>query len=161
MRGTRELVIAAAICLVAFLAAAAHAAPVGINVIGNWTLTVGPSDLIAGAGSNLISTYESSPSQVSVSITNATAAWGVTVKFQGPHWDNSLHLWVRRTGDGGGAGTIQSGTAYQELDNPGAAFFAGTLDRTDIPVQLMVTGVSVQLLPDTYSATVTYTVSAL
>ena len=156
----RVPVIAAVLGLAALLPSAAYAPPISIDVAGSWFLTIGPGDLIAGAGSNLTSTYDSNPNQVSIAVTNATGLWEVDVSCQSSHWDNALHLWVRRTGNGVGSGFVFGGTAYLQLSTNSALFFMGWRDRTNIPVQLRLTGVSVQLPPDTYLATVTYTVIA-
>ena len=72
-----------------------------------------------------------------------------------------MKLWIQRTGDRSGKGTISGGTTYQEVTATDQEFFNGTKDRTNIPVQLQLRGVSVQKPPDTYMTTVWFTVIKL
>ena len=133
-------------------------AAISITVTGSWTQTIDASDLQAGAGSDLIDTYESASDAVSIDISQTGGDWRVDVKKVDTNWHSNFQLSVRRTSSGTGSGTISGGTSYQEVTDTDQSFFNGTKSRDGINVQLKLSGVSVQIPPDTYSTTVYYTV---
>jgi hypothetical protein len=128
---------------------------ISITVTGDWPETINSMDLQDGAGSDLISTYESA-NTIYIDIT-ASGSWKVVVKKDDTTWHNNLHLHVKRTSDGTGTGGISGGGTYQEVTT-NQDFFSGSLDRSAITVQLMLTGVSIQVPPGAYETTVSYTV---
>lgn len=130
---------------------------VSITVTGSWAETIDALDLQAGAGSDLIDTYESASNTVAIDII-APTNWRVDVKKSDTNWPANFQLYVRRTSDGSGSGSISGGTSYQEITDTDQSFFNGTLDRSNITGQLKLTGVSVQIPVDTYTTTVYYTV---
>jgi len=132
---------------------------ISISAPGSWSQTIDASNLTGGAGSNLNNTYQSDPAAVSITITATSGNWGLTVKRIDSKWHNNLHLWVKRTSDGSGSGSISGGSSYQEVTDIDQAFFNGNGDRSDVNIQLQLTGVSIQVPSDTYTATVYYTVS--
>lgn len=136
-------------------------APVGaiyISVTGSWSETINSLDLQAGAGSDLISTYESSSDQVSISISDTSGNWRVDIKKIDTNWHNDLHLFVKRTSDGSGFGSISGGESYQEILDTYQTFFNGSGDGSNIHIQQKLSGVSVQIPPDSYGVTIYYTV---
>jgi len=130
---------------------------VNITITGSWSETIDASDLQAGAGSDLIDTYESASNTVAIDII-APTNWRVDVKKSDTNWHANSQLYVRRTSDGSGSGSISGGTSYQEITDTDQSFFNGTIDRSNITGQLKLTGVSVQIPVDTYTTTVYYTV---
>ena len=133
-------------------------APISITVTGSWSETINASDLQAGAGSDLISTYESAADAGSIDITETSGNWAVDVKKVDTNWHSNLHLHIKRTSDGSGSGSISGGVSYQEVTDIDQSFFSGDGDRSSVNVQLKLTGISIQVAPDTYTATVYYTV---
>jgi len=132
---------------------------ISIAVTGNWSETIDSTDLQDGAGSDLISTYESAINAVSIDISATVGNWGLDVKKTDTNWHSDLHLHVKRTTDGTGSGSISGGGTYQDVTDTDQNFFSGFLDRSMINIQLELTGVSIQVPPDTYTTTVYYTVS--
>lgn len=130
---------------------------VSITLTGSWDETIDALDLQAGAGSDLIDTYESASNTVAIDII-APTNWRVDVKKSDTNWHANFQLYVRRTSDGSGSGSISGGTSYQEITDTDQSFFNGTIDRSNITGQLELTGVSVQIPVDTYTTTVYYTV---
>lgn len=136
-------------------------AAISITATGNWSETIDALDLQAGAGSDLISTYQSTSNAVSIDISGTAGVddnWRVDVKKVDSVWHNSFHLYVKRTSDGTGSGSISGGDTYQEVTDTDLSFFSGNGDRNNINVQLKLTGVSIQAPPDTYTTTIYYTV---
>ena len=138
-------------------------AVISITVTGDWVKTVDKNDLTAGVGSDLQSTYTSVSSQVSIDISGTTGAgdtWRVDVRRIDSTWNGSFHLYVQRTtsGTGPGSASVSGGTSYQEVTVVDASFFSGEDDVTGIKAQVQLSGVSVQISPAFYSATVQYTV---
>lgn len=130
-----------------------------ITVTGSWILTIDASDLLAGAGSDLIDTYESASDQIDIYIdAQGAKSWRVDVRKGDTNWHSDFQLSLRRTSDGTGYGFISGGTSYQEVTDTDQSFFNGGRDRSDIKVQLELSGVSVQVPTDTYATTVYYTV---
>ena len=134
---------------------------VSITVTGDWSETINASDLQAGAGSDLISTYESVSNTVSIDISGTAGVsdnWRVDIKKVDSVWHNSFHLYVKRTSDGAGAGSVSGGASYQEVTDIDQSFFSGDNDRSNINVQLKLDGVSIQVPPDNYTTTIYFTV---
>ena len=132
-----------------------------ITVTGSWSRTIDALDLQSGAGSDLNSSYESAADAVSINIsatTGASDAWRVDVRKTDTNWHNNFYLYVQRTSDGTGSGSISGGGSYQEITDTDQSFFSGSGDRSDIDFQLKLTGVSLQISPDTYTTTIYYTV---
>lgn len=132
---------------------------ISITATGSWPETIDSDDLQAGAGSDLISTYESAADAVTIDISATVGDWGLDVKKIDTNWHSNLHLHVKRTSDGDGLGSISGGDAYQEVTDTDQSFFSGNDDRSSITVQLKLTGVSIQVPSDAYTTTVYYTVS--
>ena len=134
---------------------------ISITVTGDWSETINASDLQAGAGSNLISTYESVANAVSIDISGTAGIsdnWRVDIKKVDSVWHNSLHLHVKRTSDGAGSGSVSGGASYQEVTDIDQSFFSGNDDRSNINIQLKLDGVSIQVPPDNHTTTIYYTV---
>jgi hypothetical protein len=145
---------------VLFFASQARAArpSISITVTGSWSKTIDASDLIAGAGSDLISSYESASDAVNISISGTTGpsdTWRVDIKKQDSNWPKSFIVWVRRTSSGTG-GSVSGGLAYQQVTKFKTTFFDGSDDVTGINIQLKLTGVSI-IAYDTYLTTFVYT----
>lgn len=126
-----------------------------------WTVTVGQADLTGGAGSDFASEYESPVNETDLDISNSAGNWRVDVRKQDINWHADIHLYVQRTSDGTGTGTISGGSVYQEVTNIDTVFFSGTGDRTVVTLQFRVSGsyASLGIPIDTYETTITYTVT--
>ncbi len=130
---------------------------ISISATGSWSETIGSPP--PAAGSDLPNTCESTTNVISINITATSDNWGLTVKKINSKWHDNLHLWVKRTSDGSGSGSISGGSSYIEATDIDNDFFNGNDDRSGINIQLKLTGISIQVPPDTYTATVYYTVS--
>jgi hypothetical protein len=136
-------------------------ADISINVIGTVFRTISASDLQGGAGTDLKTSYESAPPDISINITGTTGPsdnWEVDVKKIDTGWHDSFHLYIKRSSPGSGSGTISGGDVYQEVTGTDQAFFNGSGDRSDINIQFELSGVSVQIPPANYLTTVYYTI---
>ena len=147
----------------AIVLAAMPTAALGIDIstVGSWTETVDAADLISGAGSDLVDTYESTVNEVVITVLNTTGSsdnWRVDVRRSDTTWSGSFVLWVERTGAGTGAGSISGGTTYQEVTTIDATFFSGAGDRNGVDIRLRLTGMSVSASPNNYLSSVIYTV---
>ena len=131
---------------------------ISITATGSWSQTIDASNLTGGAGTDLNSTYYSAYDAVKINI-SATANWEVAVKKINGNWHSSLLLSVKRSSDGTGAGSISGGTAYLEVTDIDQSFFSGNKSRNNVCVQFRLTGVSIQVPPGVYTATVYYTVT--
>jgi hypothetical protein len=158
MKGRRELSAVLQFSLVLLFAGASWAT-MSITVTGSWFETIDESDLTGGAGSDLVSTYESAADQIGVGIGGTgNREWRVDIRKLDSVWHPDLGLSVRRTSDGSGSGWIAGGTSYQEVGDVYQEFFRGRRNRSGIDVQLMLDGVSVQVPCGSYLTTVYYTV---
>jgi len=138
-----------------------HSYAIDLTSAGSWTRVVTESDLQGGAGSNLVATYTSNASEVSLSVTGTIDVadnWRIDVRRADDIWHDNLSLFVRRTGDGIGPGTISGGGSYQEITLTDAPLFSGAGDRTGVTLQLQLDGMSVSVPAAIYSTTITYTV---
>jgi hypothetical protein len=146
---------------VLILVAPPSALALSITVVGDWTLIVNQSDLSAGAGSDLTTSYESDGDQTAIDVSGTSGssdAWRIDVHRSDVSWPAALVLEVRRTTDGTGSGSISGGTAFVSLDGSDRQFFLGTGDRNDVSIQSRVSGMSVGVAPGTYATTVVLTV---
>lgn len=139
-------------------------AAISIGVTGGCNLTVTSLDLIGGVGTNLTNlkdSYESESGVTMINITGTTGnddAWKVQVRKSGTSWPSGVTLQLKRTGEGTGAGAISGRTNYVTIGASDADFFEGSGDKTGIPVQYKVSGISLAVPPGAYSTTVVYTV---
>lgn len=124
---------------------------------GNWTLTIGPGDLVAGAGSNLQSQFDSVSGVTTLTISNLSGPWQLKARRSDNTWNGAILLRVKRTSDGSGAGTISGGTSYAEITAVDTDFFSGSGDRSNVAVQFRLTGMSVQVSPNIYSTSIIFT----
>jgi hypothetical protein len=142
------------------MAAQTARADISITVTGLWQETVNKTHLIAGAGSDLQTTFTSVSGQVTIDISgtsDSADAWRIDVKKVDSGWNTNLHAHVMRTSDGTG-GSVSGGGAFQEATNINAPFFSGSGDVTGIKLQLRMTGASVQINPAYYGTVLYYTV---
>jgi len=129
-----------------------------IAVTGSWVLSIGATDLVAGAGSDLEPNYTSASDAVQIDISNTAGNWQVDVRRTDSNWHSNFILKVKRTSDGTGSGTISGGTTEVTVTQTDQEFFTGSSDRGDVHVELTLENVSVQIPPDSYMTTVYYTV---
>jgi len=117
-------------------------------------------DLIAGAGTGLVSSYESAVDAVLLSPnpTPSKPAWRVDVRRVDATWHGDFTLWIRRSGDGTGSGSVSGGTTYLTVTTTDQTLFTGAEDRDDVPIQFQLTGVSIQIPPGDYETTIVYTI---
>jgi hypothetical protein len=145
------------VVLISYVALSTPLLAADISIVGNWSETVDSSNLIAGAGSDLRSPIESKTSVAVINISNTEGSvWTVNVKKADLLWPTGTSLAVKRTADGSGFGSISGGTTYLRLTGNEQLIFSGAGDRSDIHIQLKLTGLSVDNPPDNYSTSITY-----
>ncbi len=131
-----------------------------------WSLTVGSADIVGGAGGDFASEYESAVDEKQLKIINRgppnlSRSYRVDVRKDDSSWDSRITLYIRRTSDGTGTGTITGGTVYQEVTGQDMSFFSGNENRDNIDVQFKVSGgyAGEALSADSYVTGVVYTVT--
>jgi hypothetical protein len=147
--------------LICFLFLFIKAEATDISATGGWTQTINASNLVSGAGSNLIATYQSATNATTLTISNPTGTggrWLVNVQRTDILWSSNFTLYVQRTSNGTGTGTITGGTSYIIINTTATQFFSGRRARSGINLQYELTGMSINVPPSTYSTTVTFTV---
>ncbi|MCL6590271.1 MAG: hypothetical protein K6U80_09990 [Firmicutes bacterium] len=129
-----------------------------------WTLPVDSSNLISGAGSDLTSVYLSPVNATVLTVRNCknnADNWRIDVSRSDTIWDSAnLALAVLRTSDGTytpGA-TISGGTDFVPVSATATTFFRGSGNHSNITVQYQLTGMSVEIAPNNYKTTVTFTI---
>lgn len=152
----RAALASAALCTL--LAGTAWTA-ITMTTTGGWTQTIDATDLVGGAGTDLTDTYESASDAVQIDINGTGEAWHTDIRKVDSNWHGDFVLYVRRTSDGTGDNPISGGTAYQAVTDVDTEFFTGNDERTGICVQVKLSGVSIQVPPDTYLTTLYYTVT--
>lgn len=148
--------------LVPFLLFLARAEAIDLSTTGGWTETINEFDLASGAGSDLVDTYESATDATSMTISNCTGDtdnWRLDVRrIDEGGWHGDFTIYVKRTSDGEGTGSVSGGLSYLEVTTIDTQLFSGAGDRSNISIQYKLTGMSINVLPDTYSKTITFTV---
>jgi hypothetical protein len=87
--------------------------------------------------------------------------WILTVKKVDISWSPSLTLQIRRTGDGTGTGTIDAGSlnVWRTIGAVDTELCRGTYNRSNVPGQVQVQGLSVSLGARTLTTTVIFTLT--
>ena len=148
--------------LVPFLLFLTKAEAIDLSTTGGWTETVNELDLVSGAGSGLVDTYESVTDATSMTISNCTGDtdnWRLDVRrIDDAGWHGDFTLYVQRTSNGEGTGSVSGGLSYIEITTTDTQLFSGAGDRSNISIQYKLTGISIDVLPATYTETMTFTV---
>lgn len=134
---------------------------IDVTATGSWNRTVDASDLASGAGSDLVGIYESAVNATALTILNTTGNtdnWRTDVRRSDGTWHGNFILYIQRTSDGTGGGSISGGLSYTVIGTTDSQFFAGAGDRSSVNLQYKLTGMSVSIPPNTYSTTVVFTV---
>ena len=136
--------------IVYFLVCAAllYAPPFRVRVNGKWTVTLDDKD-IGAPGSGFTTPYDSTESQVTITIQNSLTTWTLYVRKSDTNWTSGLPLYVRRTGTGA--------TSFQQVTDSDVIFFTGTGGESNIPVQLRLDLDLQYLTVDNYVTTIIYT----
>jgi hypothetical protein len=134
---------------------------IDISATGGWIETIDASDLVSGAGSDLIDAYESASDATNIDIGNTANKndnWRVDVRKVDGIWHGDFSLYARRTSNGNGQGSVSGGLSYIEIVTIESEFFSGAGNLSNIDVQYQLTGLSVTISPIIYSTTVVFTV---
>ncbi|MBI5207019.1 MAG: hypothetical protein HY934_04425 [Candidatus Firestonebacteria bacterium] len=134
---------------------------IDIAATGGWTQTITSANLISGAGSNLVNTYQSATNATRINITNCinnNDNWRVDINRTDVLWDAGFVLSARRTSNGTGGGSINGGIAYMVIPTAAQQFFTGSGNRSTINIRYRLSGMSITISPNNYSTIITYTV---
>jgi hypothetical protein len=135
---------------------------IDLSATGGWSETVNASNLVSGAGSNLVDTYESTTEATNITISNCTDDsdnWRVDVRRVAEGgWPGDFALYVKRTSAGTGNGSISGELSYIEITSTDTQFFSGAGDRSNINIQYQLSGISISVSPDNYNTTIIFTV---
>lgn len=133
-----------------------------ISGTGGWNFEITEADLSGPGGSALQNSYESPPETGSISVSNTSGGWFVSVRRTLGNWPAGVSLWVRRSSSGtySEGETIAGGLSYQEVTDEGAVLFEGNGDGSGIGLDYRVTGVSVDDAADIYDAAANFSITA-
>lgn len=147
-------------CLLAAIALLNLARAANISITGSWSRVIGAGDVQGGPGGNLAPTYESSPSQITMSVTGVGGRnWRVDIRRIDTTWHPDFVLSIRRTNNGAsGSGTVAGGTAYLQISTTSQTFLTGRSNRSGITLQEQLGGVSVSIPAAAYTTTIQFTV---
>ena len=148
--------------LVPLLLLLTRAEAIDVSATGGWSETVDQADLVSGAGSDLIDTYESTANATVIDVTNTIDKhdeWRIDVRrVDGGGWHGDFTIYAKRTSDGNGQGSISGGLSYIEITTTDLQFFSGAGALWSIDVQYELTGMSIGVAPTNYSTTIIFTV---
>ncbi len=153
----KRIILILIVCLMFLIKAEA----IDISVEGVWNEAIDESDLVAEAGSDLIDTYESAANAAGLTVSGCadnSDNWRVDVRRTDGVWDGDFTLYVKRTFDGEGTGSISGGLSYIEVTTADTIFFSGADDRNAINLQFKLIGMSINVSPTNYNTLITYTV---
>ncbi len=150
------------IIIILFIVLSIKAFGITLNVSGAWNLLIDSSDVVGGAGGNLIPSYTSASDSIVLDVSSTiddSDSWQIQVHKTDSNWSGGLVLSCIRSTNGIGSGTISGGnTVYLDLTAVGQLFFDGAGDRTSIDIQLKLSGVTAAIASDVYVTTVYFTV---
>jgi hypothetical protein len=147
-----------AAALLFFLAFAGAARSANLTSSGDWTTRIGVADLVAGAGSDFKSQFESVSGVTTLTISNAPGAWSLRVHIGGGGGSSDVTVWVKRTSNGSGSGSITGGSEYMAVTGSDVELFSGSGNRSSISLQYKLTGLSRKVSPTAYLSSITFTV---
>ena len=127
----------------------------------DWAIgTVGPTEIVGGAGGDFPTEYETVVDYKTVDIKNSAGNWRVDVRRDLATWDPNITVYVRRSNTVGGS-SITGGTAYQIVTDTDTEFFSGSGDWMNIGLQFKISGAfaSSGASEGAHSTTLTYTVT--
>jgi hypothetical protein len=117
-----------------------------IIVSGGWFRLIDQFDLKAGAGSDLIESYESLPDATVIDIiAHIETSWEVYVRRI--NQAHNLSIYIRRTSDGTGSGRIEGGGNFILVEESPKLLFRGKGEKRSITVQFKISGVSIGIPP--------------
>lgn len=136
-----------------------------IDVSGKWRESIRASD-ISEAGDDYIGTYESNTDETEITIDaknqhnkNKRTTVKVHMEYDLRDWHSNLVLQIRRTSGGTNRNyNIEDGLFYQIITNNSTDFFHTYGDQEDVPIQYKISGISVLLPVQDYTATIVFTV---
>jgi hypothetical protein len=142
-------------CLL-LLCAAAGTQAAELQVQGTWELALDAGFLSGGPGSGLNATQTSGRQAIAVSIINTGGrSWSLSAYRAIAGWPRELALSCRRTGDGLGALAPRGGAAFVAVTDGPQTLFTGTGDVLGMPLQLQLSGVTLQLGPCAHDLSIT------
>src|SRR5205085_1383469 len=134
-----------------------------VSVLGApWSISIGPAQLQAGAGTHFLSPLASDVFVAVLAISNTGGAhWSLRIAREGneAQWPAGVSVSLRRSGGSAEAG-ISDGLAYRTLTSDLQTFFSGTGDYASVEILLRLDGVNVQTPPGFYSLAIRYAVDA-
>jgi len=137
-------------------------ASISIAAVGGWSQIVTAMDLQGAGGSDLNPIYTSNVSQTVIAVVGTQSNisnWRVDVRRSAGIWVDDLKISIKRSSEGFGGGNIFGGTSYQVIGTTDSVMFSGSGDRSDIHIQLQLSGVSTAtIFAAAYSTMITYTV---
>jgi len=117
-----------------------------IIVSGGWFRIVDHFDLKAGAGSDLIESYESPLDATVIDIiAHKKTPWAVYVKKI--NQEHNLSIYIRRTSNGTGEGKIEGGENFTLVEDSPKLLFRGKGEKRNITVQFKLSGISISIPP--------------
>lgn len=123
---------------------------------GDWFESVTSANLAGGAGSNLTQP-ESVAGITTLTIANAPGVWRIKARRSGISWPSGCSIWIKRTSNGSGSGSISGGNAFIELGTTDVEIFNGSQNRNGVSLQFKVTGLSVNHPPGNLSSSIIFT----
>jgi len=131
---------------------------IALTITGSWSFTLSSGNLQGGAGSEFTTEYESASNQVLLKVGGAGGnTWRVDVQRVDTSWPSTVTLYVRRTGNGTGKGTIYDGTTYHLVTTTTTTWMTGAGDRDQVPLQEKVGSLSVSIGQATFTTAIRYT----
>lgn len=131
-----------------FLSTSSYADSLELSTSGGWFLTVNEYDLTSGAGSNLKDTFLSPADATLIDVqASPKMSWTVYAKLNTSSVNTNLKVYVRRTSDGQGSGSIEGGEHFILLREGNNRFFSGIGQQKGITIQYMAKGIHLGISP--------------
>jgi len=143
------------------LLAARQADAADIIVTGTVVQVSQVGDLLPGLGSSRTVVYLTGKDQILLSVCSlagGSGTWRVDVRRDAGDWPKGMKLEVRRTGDGMGEGSVVGRQGFVEVGTTYRTLCSGRGDRTNIPLQVRISGCPLDLDVGTHVTSITYTV---
>lgn len=148
-------------CIAILLTCISCAQAADVSVLGGpWSMSVGPAQLEAGAGTDFHSPVASEVLLAVLSISNTGgASWNLRIAREGneAQWPSGVSVALKRSGGSAEAG-ISDGLSYRPVTSDPQFFFSGTGDYASVEILLRLDGVTVATPPGFFSLTIRYSI---
>ncbi|MBN2542783.1 hypothetical protein JXI42_07925 [bacterium] len=148
----KSLIVCFVLISILFFSTSAYA-EIKLTVSGNVNLALDKKDIAKNTTNVFEVTHPAIIDAVALNVSDShqDSKWTVKVKLADSDWASDFEVFIKRTSDGNGAGSIEGEREYQLITDSYEELFQGEGDRSNVTVQFKLAGASENLPAGQYS----------